>query len=758
MEKLIKKLHEGNFSCVIANGDDIRIFNRHGIADLYDLLKDDSTFLNGAIAADKVIGKGAAALMIKGGIKTVYADLVSEPALALFRQADVEIKYAQSVHHIKNQAQTDWCPLEKSCKETNSISEILPMIDTFITKIRSKKVLMAIMSLFVCSSVLAQGNRVDTLFIPEVVVTGTRNAVDVRHLPMSVSIVNAKQIKGRYEPSLLPILTEQIPGLFTTARGMMGYGVSTGSSGSMSMRGIGGSPTTGMLVLIDGHPQYMGLMGHPIADAYQSMLAEQVEIIRGPASVLYGSNAMGGVINILTSKQKEDGLHNNVRVSYGSFNTLTTEASSRFRRKGFSSVVMGSYNRTDGHRDRMEFEQYGGYAKLGYEFSQHWNLFSDVNLTHFNASNPGTIHSPIYDNNSHITRGMTSISLDNNHERTSGALKLFYNWGRHNIDEGHSEGETPLNYLFHSKDRMLGITWYQSASLFKGNRLTIGFDYQQFGGEAWNAMNDGTQKDIADKIENEIAGYVDFRQNINQIITIDAGVRYDYHSRSGAEWIPQFGISVYPMRTGEIKILTSRGFRNPTLRELYMFRPANPDLKPESLWNYEMSWSQRLLQNRLSYSVNMFYIHGDNMIQTVPVDGRSLNINTGKVENWGVELSTSYRLSKAFNLSANYSWLHMENPVVAAPEHKLYAGVDFTKGRWGVSTGIQLINGLYTSVSSDVCTQENFVLWNLRGSFRATKWIDLFVKGENLLAQHYEINFGFPLPQATVMGGVSINF
>lgn len=64
----------------------------------------------------------------------------------------------------------------------------------------------------------------------------------------------------------------------------------------------------GLLVLIDGHPQYMGLFAHPISDAYQSFLAERVEVLRGPASVLYGSNAMGGVINIVTRKMQEDGM------------------------------------------------------------------------------------------------------------------------------------------------------------------------------------------------------------------------------------------------------------------------------------------------------------------------------------------------------------------------------------------------------------------------------------------------------------------
>ena len=95
--------------------------------------------------------------------------------------------------------------------------------------------------------------------IDEVVVTGTRNETDVRHLPMTISVVGRQQIEKRYESSLLPLLTEQVPGLFTTSRGIMGYGVSTGAAGGMSLRGIGGSPTAGLLVLIDGHPQYMGL-------------------------------------------------------------------------------------------------------------------------------------------------------------------------------------------------------------------------------------------------------------------------------------------------------------------------------------------------------------------------------------------------------------------------------------------------------------------------------------------------------------------
>lgn len=617
-------------------------------------------------------------------------------------------------------------------------------------------------SILICSSfVPASALEKDTTSvskhytIDEVVVTGTKNETDKRYLPMSVSVVSREQISQRYEQSLLPILTEQVPGLFTTSRGIMGYGVSTGAAGGMSLRGIGGSPTTELLVLIDGHPQYMGLMGHPLADAYQSLLADKVEVVRGPASVLYGSNAMGGVINIVTRKTQEDGVKNSIQMGYGSFNTLMTEASSVVKKGRFNSVASVSYNRSDGHRANMEFEQLSGFAKIGYDFSNQWKLYADVNITHFNASNPGTVAKPILDNDSHITRGMSSLALENNYGSTSGAFMFYYNWGNHKINDGYYAGNTPPTYLFHSTDRLFGINWYQSASFFTGNRITVGVDYQNVGGKAWNQFAT-SRINIADKIEEEVAGYADVRQTLGSLITLDAGLRVDHFSVTGTELVPQAGVSLHLPQTTELKALVSKGFRNPTIRELYMFPPQNPNLLPEKMMNYEVSWSQRLLSNALSYGINLFYINGDNMIQTVFQNGRPININTGKIENWGAETSCSYRINGTWMLSANYSWLHMKYPVVAAPEHKLFAGLDFTRGKWMVSTGVQYINRLYTSVNP--VSRENFVLWNLRGSYQLSRQFSLFVRGENLLAQHYEINAGFTMPKATAMGGFNLKF
>lgn len=599
--------------------------------------------------------------------------------------------------------------------------------------------------------------------INEVVVTGTRSETDVRHLPMTVSVVGRPQLEASQQTSVLPVLNSQVPGFFSTSRGVMGYGVATGASGQMSLRGIGGPaqaglPTTGLLVLIDGHPQYMGLMGHPIADAYQTMMAERVEVLRGPASVLYGSNAMGGVINIVTRKMQEDGIRTNINIGAGSYGSIQTEATNRIRKGRFSSTVTASYNRTDGHRADMAFEQYGGYAKLGYDFTDNWKVWGDVNVTRFNATNPGSVMKPYIDNDQRITRGMTSFALENYYEKTSGALSFFYNWGDHWINDGYQPGGEPLQYRFNSNDQMLGVSWYQSVQLFQGNRLTVGADYFHFGGEAWNQFFDGHRETSVNKSLNEVAGYVDFRQDIAAWLTLDAGARVDYHSQTGTEFIPQVGLAFHLPENAEIKAMASKGFRNPTIREMYMFPPQNPDLKPEKLWNYELSFSQRLMDNRLSYGLNVFYINGENLIIRLPNPNGSgmLNQNSGEIENWGAEANVGYQFNPVWSVMANYSWLHMENPVLASPEHKLYGGVNFRKGRWSASTGIQYVKGLYTDL--DAATKENFVLWDMQGSFKATNYLSFYVRGENLLAQRYEINAGYPMPKATFMGGVNINF
>jgi iron complex outermembrane receptor protein len=602
----------------------------------------------------------------------------------------------------------------------------------------------------------------DSIKIDEVVVTGTRNATDVRHLPMTVNVIGRQQLTEQHQMNVLPTVMQQVPGLFVTARSMMGYGVSTGAAGGINLRGITGGAGQ-MLVLIDGHPQYQSIFGHPISDSYQTLMAERVEVLRGPASVLYGSNAMGGVLNIVTRAQREDGVNTTINVGAGSYGTIQAEASNQVRSGRFSSTVALQYGRTDNHRPNMGFEQYGGYLKLGYDFNSHWNAYVDANITHFNASNPGTTDQPKLENDQWITRGVVSAALENHYGNTSGALSVYSNFGRHKINDGYNaNGGKPQTDLFRSKDALTGISWYQSARFFEGNRITVGVDYQHIYGKAYYT-NRETDEGVTTpqrlmqscrSHDNEIAGYVDFRQDILSWLTVDAGLRYDHHSTAGGEWVPQAGLVVRPIETGEVKAMVSKGFRNPTPKEMFLYKSANEELKAERLWNYELSWRHRV--SAFSYGANIFYIKGDNMIQTVTIDGNPRNINTGEIKNYGAEVEAQYRINRYWSLNTNHAYLHMDNHVIAAPEYKGFLGVDYRCEKLTVNGGMQYINSLYTAVGNAE-QKENFFLLNLAASYVLTKNISLWVRGENLLAQRYEINLGYPMPRATFMGGVNIN-
>lgn len=303
----------------------------------------------------------------------------------------------------------------------------------------------------------------------------------------------------------------------------------------------------------------------------------------------------------------------------------------------------------------------------------------------------------------------------------------------------------------------MGITAYQTVKPWQGNDLSIGIDFKHWGGEAWNSQKaDGKESPIVDKHVNEFAGYAMMQQAFwSDRLSVNAGVRLEHSSQFGNEWVPQAGFILRPLSASRVKFSYSRGFRSPNIRELYMYGPRNAELQPESMDNFEVELRQWLLDGRLNAGLALYYINGDNLIQQVMVDGAARNMNTGSFINKGFEIDATYRLDDDWTFTANYAYLHTDTRIIAAPKNKLFAEIGYTPGRWQFSVDVMSVWDVYTEQ-----TAESYALLNARVAytFPFQKPLTLFAKGENLTATRYQINYGFPMPRATVMAGAEWRF
>ena len=633
-----------------------------------------------------------------------------------------------------------------------------------------RKELLLVSGLLVSSMAFAiDPVEIDSLInLKGVVVSANKIHVNRNSVPLSISVIEREEIEASSESALLPVLSEYVPGLFVTQKGITGFGVSEGAAGTVNIRGVGSGNK--VLMLFDGQPQWAGVFGHALPDTYVASDVERVEVIRGPGSLLYGSNAMGGVVNIITRHHKQEGRRTQARVMYGSYNTQKYMVNNE-KLIDKSHVVVHAENlkkhyptkggkilkATDGHRPNSDFNITNGFANLGYTFNEHYKITGDVSLAKSKFQNPGKISAPVLDNKMDILRGTASMALVNNYGKMSGALRLFYNWGNHKINDGYDPGEKPLTYLFRSDDHNVGVLLYESFRLFKGNNFTVGIDYKNWGGHAWNDNNDGSEKELVDKTVNETAGYVIMQQDLFDMLSLNAGVRYEHSSTYGGEWVPQGGVTVRPFEGNMIRASVSRGFRSPNIREMYMWGAANPDLKPESMLNYEVAVGQSFLGGDLYAELTAFFIDGKDMIYSVSVNGDNRppfkNLNTGTFTNKGIEFETRYQICENLSMNLNYSYLHMSKPIPGAPGQKFYVGAVYKPGRFTLNVNVQSIFDLYT--------KEDFTTLNAKAAYRfgtRDKGLNLFVKGENLTAARYSINEGFPMPKAIFMGGIDVTF
>ena len=369
---------------------------------------------------------------------------------------------------------------------------------------------LAAMLLMAHASNAAEAAR-DTVSLHDVVVTAPLKS-DPELMPLNVTTVSETQIEKSGESSLLPVLVARVPGLFVTERGFAGYGVSGGSAGTVNIRGVGQGNK--VLFMIDGQPQWAGVFGHSLADTYVANGIERVEVVKGPSSLLYGSNAMGGSINLVTHAQRKDGLTGRARAMFGSFSTQKFALSSGYKKGKFSATLSGQLDRSNGNREGSAFWLANEFVQLKYAASKHWSLAGMVDMTQSHADNPGTLHEPLENMWTDIFRGTGGLYVKNTYDTFDGGVQAYINWGRHKVDDGNTPGEAPRDYLFNSTDYNMGITAYESFYLWKANVFTAGLDFQHWGGHVWNTDKADANKRSAESEHhvNEVAAYAMMQQ------------------------------------------------------------------------------------------------------------------------------------------------------------------------------------------------------------------------------------------------------
>lgn len=598
-------------------------------------------------------------------------------------------------------------------------------------------------------------NSTDTIGmnrLHEVVVTGSNHAVGRNLMPYTVTTVGSKQLEATGSSQLLSAVSGLVPSLFVSERNIFGFGVSSGGSGGIKIRGVGGSPTNAVLMMVDGQPQFAGIYSHHVADSYGVENVDHVEILRGPASVLYGSNAMGGVINVITKNAINDGVRTTLTSQFGSYNTWLSSLTNTTRFGKFSSLVSLSYNRTDGLKKNFDFKQSNLYAKVGYDFSDFWNIRADYSLMQFIGNDPiyPKLSNPestdIYHQD--IIRGESSLTVNNDYGKTNGALRIYYSYGNHFIDD-------PKH--FHSLDDRFGVVAYQNFRPWEGSNVTLGFDFDRYTGKipvsGGNAHKEGSLSTIERKSLTEYSPYLTVAQNLlDDRIVINAGLRMANSDMFATQWIPQAGFVVHPYDGWMLKGSVAKGYRNPSFKELYLYKMANPDLEPENMVNYEVTIGKQFNQ-WLNIDLTGYYSKGSDMIQTVDMK----NVNTGSFINKGIELSARSHPLVNLQLWATYSYLHTSlTNLTCAPKNQYYFGIGWDAfPKFHADFEIKGIGGLYVA---DDMKHQNYATLNTRLSYQIISQLQVFVNLDNITDARYTINRGYEMPGFNVMAGLKLSF
>jgi outer membrane cobalamin receptor len=554
--------------------------------------------------------------------------------------------------------------------------------------------------------------------------------------------MSSSRISRTTARTVIDALEDLSPAIYVTRRGVMGYGISTNGTGQMNIRGVGGSPNTNVLMVYGGRPDFQGEMGHPLPDFYSLSNAGSIRVIEGPASVLYGSNAMGGVVEV-EPREPEEGAEFELTSSLGSFMTGQHRLFAGIRRGRGLYTFSSGINHTDGDRSYSAYRSQDGSLGASYTISSVWMAKIDGNYGHFYVEDPGKIGTGTAGQNyAAVGRGGFSVDLANSTQVLTGYTRFYTTWGRNFISDG-----------FRSTDRMTGGRVYQTWTALRGVAIDFGADLANYGGVArqYGGTNYGGEHQL-----NDNAGFVRAHWAPTVKTVINAGVRYQANSQFGDIAVPEFGVLWHASSRVMLSGAIGRGFRNPTIRELYLFPAPNPDLRPETEWNYQATTQARITRTLAAWTT-FYYAKMNNQIVTQGYWPNMQMLNGGKAINKGVETSLRWAMHRQLSASAGYAYLRSTNLAALIPENKANLALDADLKKVFLHVGIQAVGRRYQTILH-TAQLGGYTEASMKLSVPMSRNLSFFGAVENLFNHRYQVVTGYPMPCVNGAGGFVLHF
>jgi len=502
-------------------------------------------------------------------------------------------------------------------------------------------------------------------WMDQIVVTATRMERAVKDLSATVSVVTSDDIEASNVNSCTDILGT-LPGVFVQKTGAFGRA-------DVEIRGLGGRGRK-VMVLVDGRPVKMGLFGCTITHSLPLDNVERIEVVRGPLSVLYGSDALGGVINIITKKPTKP-VQVDYTLSYGSFDTYVQRLRAGGSRGRLSLYATADKRKSRGHLPSSSYDGSDYTLRMGYKLAE--GLDAALSCKYFKGHKEEPLRANEIDTLNawnDYERGALDLSLSGRFKGWELMAKVYKNLGEHEFSDG-----------WHSRDFTDGAIVHGSGRPFSGNTLTAGFEFRRQGGKSFNWPKGKWDK-------SEYAIFLHDEQVLFDKAIFTLGGRYNYDDASGGSFCPQVGLVVHIKEGASIRASINKGFRSPQINELYMFPPHNEDLKPEEVWNYEVGLSGRI--EDVEAELVGYRMKGENMIQLEKNPNPPPKFkfqNTGSFDFKGIELNVRARMAEGLLGTFSYTYLDPGDMTKGRPGDKLDMSLKYSRRKLSLSVKGQYV-------------------------------------------------------------------